>query len=85
MYVILCLDELDVKTKFKNAPLVNGFITIIWHPRMKEMLGKTFIPLESEYDGFVALPSPDGSQGGKWYFPSDTVTTVSTTTTTKDK
>ena len=37
---------------------------------MKGMLGKRFPILDILEDGdIIALPSPDGSQDGKWYFP----------------
>ena len=37
---------------------------------MKGMLGKRFPILDILEDGdIIALPSPDGSQYGKWYFP----------------
>ena len=39
---------------------------------MKGMLGKSFTILETGVwgdDNLIALPSPDGSQNGKWYFP----------------
>ena len=36
---------------------------------MKSMLGKIFPILEILDNGdIIALPSPDGSQDGKWYF-----------------
>jgi len=52
----------------------------VWHHLMKGMLGKEFrvLALKGSYggNGIVALPSPDGSQDGKWYFPMSVVTSV---------
>lgn len=48
----------------------------IWHPLMIGMLGKEFPILEMTSRGIIALPSPDGSQGGKWYFPVSVVQKV---------
>ena len=33
------------------------------------MLGKKFKVLEILEDDIIAIPSPDGSQDGKYYFP----------------
>ena len=41
---------------------------------MKGMLGKQFPVLAIVNDNIIALPSPDGSQDGKWYFPVSVVT-----------
>lgn len=49
----------------------------VWHPLMIGMLGKEFPILEMTSKGIIALPSPDGSQNGKWYFPVSVVTKVS--------
>jgi len=54
--------EKAVKLSFETAHYV-------WHPLMKGMLGKEFPILEMTSQGIIALPSPDGSQNGKWYFP----------------
>ena len=45
-----------------------------WVDKMREMLGKNFKILEILRDGIIALPSPNGQQGGKWYFHQDVVT-----------
>merc|ERR1712032_482973 len=48
----------------------------VWHPLMKGMLGKEFPILEMTSRGTIALPSPDGSQNGKWYFPVSCISKV---------
>merc|ERR1712079_758885 len=48
-----------------------------WDKQMDGMLGKEFPILEMTSKGIVALPSPDGSQNGKWYFPVSVVKKVS--------
>ena len=35
---------------------------------MRSMLGKKLKVLAVLENGIIALPSPDGSQNGKWYF-----------------
>ena len=51
-----------------------------WDDRIKGMLGKIFTILETHNFGenfyIIALPSPDGSQNGKWYFPSSVLKIV---------
>jgi hypothetical protein len=48
----------------------------VWASLMYRMLGKEFPILEKTSRGIVALPSWDGSQGGRWYFPVSVVTKV---------
>ena len=40
---------------------------------MITMLGKEFPVLEVVGNGIIALPSPDGSFSGKWYFHTSVV------------
>merc|ERR1712228_805836 len=47
-----------------------------WDRLMDGMLGKEFPILEMTSTGIIALPSPDGSQAGKWYFPVSVVKRV---------
>lgn len=61
--------EKAVKLSFETA-------RYIWHPLMEGMLGKEFPILEMTSRGIIALPSPDGSQNGKWYFPVSCATKV---------
>ena len=61
--VFLTTSEFAVKQEFAK-------VNYIWNDQMKGMLGKRFPILEILEDGdIIALPSPDGSQNGKWYFP----------------
>ena len=65
--VILSDDEHLVKSEF-------GLSNFIWDDQMRLMLGKKF-PIVAIHDPkTVALPSPDGSQAGKWYFPKSLLT-----------
>ena len=71
--VILSDDEHLVKSEFGLYP------NFIWDDQMSLMLGKKF-PIVAIFDWdpkIVALPSPDGSQDGKWYFPKSLVTKAS--------
>ena len=65
--MILVNDEEFVKSEFNRSDF-------IWDDQMRLMLGKTFRILEITDHRTVALPSPDGSQGGKWYFPKSVIT-----------
>ena len=67
--VILVNDEQFVK----SALISSNFL---WDDKMRLMLGKTFSILETTDGRTVALPSPDGSQDGKWYFPKSVVTKI---------
>ena len=65
--VILSDDEHLVKSEF-------GLSNFRWDYQMRLMLGEKF-PIVAIFDPkTVALPSPDGSQGGKWYFPKSVIT-----------
>ena len=44
---------------------------------MQSMLGKKWDVLEVFNNGIIGLPSPDGSQEGKWYFPDGFVVKIS--------
>ena len=44
---------------------------------MRSMLGKKWDVLEVFNNGIIGLPSPDGSQEGKWYFPDRVVVKIS--------
>ena len=68
--VILVNDEQFVKSEFNQSNL-------IWNEKMRLMFGETFPILEITDQKTVALPSPDGSQAGKWYFPKSLVTKAS--------
>ena len=59
--VILSESESKVKESF-------GRIKYVWVDKMKNMLGKEWRVLEILQGDIIALPSPDGSQDGKWYF-----------------
>merc|ERR1740121_1272451 len=61
--------EKAVKLSFETAHY-------IWHPLMRGMLGREFPILEMTSRGIIALPSPDGSQNGMWYFPNSCVSSV---------
>ena len=68
--VILSDDEHLVKSEF-------GLSNFIWDDQMRLMLGRKF-PIVAIIDPkTVTLPSPDGSQDGKWYFPKSLVTKAS--------
>ena len=68
--VVLSDNEHLVKSEF-------GLSNFIWDDKMRLMLGEKF-PIVAIFDPkTVALPSPDGSQDGKWYFPKSLVTKAS--------
>ena len=68
--VILSDDEHLVKSEF-------GLSNFRWDYQMRLMLGEKF-PIVAILDPkTIALPSPDGSQAGIWYFPISLVTTAS--------
>ena len=68
--VILSDDEHLVKSEF-------GLLNFRWDDRIRLMLGEKF-PIVAIFDRkTVALPSPGGSQGSKWYFPKSLVTKAS--------
>ena len=59
--VILSESESKVKESFYRTKYV-------WDDEMKYMLGKEWRVLAVLKNDIIALPSPDGSQNGKWYF-----------------
>ena len=68
--VILSDNEHLVKSEF-------GLSNFSWDDQMRLMLGEK-IPIVAILDPeTVALPSPDGSQAGRWYFPKSLVTKAS--------
>ena len=67
--VILSDDEHLIKSEFQ----VSNFR---WDDQMKLMMGKRFPILSIHNPKTVALPSPDGSYGGKWYFPTSLLTKI---------
>ena len=68
--VILSDDEHLVKSEY-------GLLNFRWDDRIRLMLGEKF-PIVAIFDRkTVALPSPDGSQDSKWYFPKSFVTKAS--------
>ena len=69
--VILSNNEHLVKSEF-------GLSNLSWDDQMRLMLGQKFpIVAISQISQTVALPSPDGSQNGKWCFPKSLVTKTS--------
>ena len=69
--VILSDDEDFVKSEFELSSILT------WSDAMKLILGKKF-PIVAIFDHkTVALPSPDGQQNGKWYFPKSLITKAS--------
>ena len=69
--MILKNDETFVKSELNQS-------NFDWDDKMKLMLGETFSILEIKDNRTVGLPSPDGSQDGKWYFPNSVVTRIVT-------
>ena len=59
--VVLSNSDTKVKESFNT-------IKYDWSDRMRSMLGKKLKVLAVLENGIIALPSPDGSQKGKWYF-----------------
>ena len=60
--VILSSSETKVKEAFEKT-------NFVWNDKMRNMLGKKFKVLEVLENDIIAIPSPDGSQDGKYYFP----------------
>ena len=44
-----------------------------WVNDMSDMLGKVYEVLSRPSDAIVALPSINGEQNGKWYFPKNAI------------
>ena len=59
--VVLSKSEFEVKQSF-------NLINYNWSDKMRKMLGKKLKVLAVLENDIIALPSPDGSQNGKWYF-----------------
>ena len=68
--VILSDDEHLVKSEFNLS-------NFIWDDKMRLMLGEKFHIVAIFDHKTVALPSPDGQQNGKWYFPKSLLTKAS--------
>ena len=68
--VILSDDEDFVKSEF-------GLSNFIWNDDMKLYLGKKFPIVAIRDHKTIALPTPDGRQDGKWYFPKSLLTKAS--------
>mmetsp|Transcript_102161 Transcript_102161/g.202812 ORF Transcript_102161/g.202812 Transcript_102161/m.202812 type:complete len:251 (+) Transcript_102161:2-754(+) len=64
--VRLSSNETSLREQFQANP------NFQWHDGMVGMLGGIYRITEVK-PGVVGLPSPDGSQGGVWYFPEDLV------------
>ena len=60
--VILSSSESNIKEAFEKT-------NFVWNDKMQNMLGKKFKVLEVLDNDIIAIPSPDGSQDGKYYFP----------------
>ena len=68
--VTLFNSEYEVKQSFNDVKYIPGTsFYLVWNDDMRSMLGKKWKVLEVFDNGIIALPSPDGSQDGKWYFP----------------
>jgi len=67
--VRLSSNESSLRDTFEAHP------NFMWHDGMVGMLGGTYRVAKVKL-GVVGLPSPDGSQGGVWYFPEALVTPV---------
>lgn len=71
--VVLSSDIDEVKMSYFNISK-----RYIWHKKMISMRGNQYpvlkvVPPWYHVPLMVALPSPDGSQNGKWYFPVNVV------------
>ena len=75
--VFLHEDEAFVKSEFAK-------INFVWDDQMTSMLGNTYKVLPKFIargnTEIIALPSPDGSQNGQWYFPKSVITKIGTYT-----
>ena len=76
--VLLHSSEAFVKSEFTQINFVNfNFIN-----QMRSMLGNYYkvLPkfIAKNDPEVVALPSPDGSQNGQWYFPTSVITKIGT-------
>uniref|UniRef100_A0A7S4R3N8 Uncharacterized protein n=1 Tax=Alexandrium monilatum TaxID=311494 RepID=A0A7S4R3N8_9DINO len=57
-------NETYVREAFK------ALLNYSWNEAMADMLGREFRVMKPAHAGVVGLPSPDGGQGGVWYFPT---------------
>ena len=64
--VVLSNSESEVKESFNS-------ISYDWSEKMRSMLGKKLKVVAVLENGVIALPSPDGSQNGRWYFMKSVV------------
>ena len=64
--VVLSNSESEVKESFNS-------ISYDWSEKMRGMLGKKLKVVAVLENGIIALPSPDGSQNGRWYFMKSVV------------
>ena len=71
--VIFDKDENFVKSEFD---IIKFLYHVDWNDLMKSMLGNTYIVLSTYGSEMIVLPSPDGSQNGRWYFPRTVVTKI---------
>ena len=73
--VLLHSSEAFVKSEFTQ-------INFVWDTQMRSMLGNKYkvLPkfIAKNDPEVVALPSPDGSQNGQWYFPTSVITKIGT-------
>ena len=76
--VILSNSEIKVRRSFEDTKYIPGTrYYLVWNDEMRSMLGKKWDVLEVFNNGIIGLPSPDGSQEGKWYFPDRVVVKIS--------
>ena len=73
--VLLHSSEAFVKSEFTQ-------INFVWDNQMRSMLGNKYKVLRKfiakNDPEIIALPSPDGSQNGQWYFPTSVITKIGT-------
>ena len=73
--VTLSTSASDVRNSFNNlwTILSSRRTGLGWNNLMYNMLGKKYSVLGIYANNVIALPSPDGSQNGKWYFSKSVV------------
>ena len=75
---MLSNSEQKVRRSFEDTKYIPGtHYYLVWNDKMRSMLGKKWDVLEVFNNGIIGLPSPDGSQEGKWYFPDVVVVKIS--------
>ena len=64
-----------LKNSFTNLWTIieTGITRLEWRDKMYDMLGMKYTVLGIYENNVLALPSPDGSQNGKWYFSKSVV------------